>query len=312
VTQSEKGLTQWVAQPATDLRAEHAEGPCWDPRLDALLWVDQFDGIVYLADFDKADRQLQIRHRYQVGSPIGAVVPCAAEGSGWLVACAGGFAHLTETGGLTLLGQPEAGREQTIRMNDGKCDPQGRFWAGSMAWSKEAKAGSLYRLDERLDVRTMLAGTTISNGLAWAADGATMYYIDTPTRRVDRFGFTASGELLERRVAVAIPPGDGEPDGMCIDERGNLWIALWGGSSVRCYSPDGVLLAVVAVDAPQVSSCAFGGPTNRTLFITTSQEGMGEVTRRTYPQSGKVFCVDVNVAGPPTSTFTPNLPGREA
>jgi len=170
-----------------------------------------------------------------------------------------------------------------------------------MAWAKTSGAGSLYRLDPDLEVTVVLTGVTISNGLAWAADSETLYYIDTPTRRVDRFRVSADGGLADRTPVVIVDRGF--PDGMCIDDDGCLWVALWGGHAVHRYAPTGELLAAVDVDAPQVSSCCLGGADGRTLFITTSQEGMDVTRRALHPQSGRVFCVEVDTPGRPAAMF---------
>jgi len=289
------------AEPAMVARSEHAEGPCWDARTGQLLWVDQYAGLVILADYDGDTRRLTPVRTYSLGHPVGAVVP--ASDGGWMTAVRHGFAQLGLDGAITWLAQPEDGSAVRMRMNDGKCDAAGRFWAGSMAFDKLPGAGSLYRLDPDLQLTTVLRGPTISNGLAWSADGTTMFYIDTPTRRIDRFTVTPDGELAARTTAVSIPPGAGEPDGMCIDDDGALWVALWGGAAVHRYAPTGELLAIVEIDAPQVSSCCFGGPDGRTLFVTTSQEGFGAAERAAHPESGKLFCVQVDVSGRPAAAF---------
>ena len=259
---------------------------------------------MHVADYDDAAGSLAIARSYDLGAAVGAVVPLRAPARGWLVAWAQGFGHLAPDGAVTALDQPEP---RTNRMNDGKCDPAGRFWAGSIAWEKTAGAASLYRLDPtgpaRGELTVALRDVTISNGLAWTPDGATMYYIDTPTGRVDRFAVRADGALTGRTPAVEVEGG--APDGMCIDDDGCLWVALWGGSAVHRYAPTGELLAVVDVGAPQVSSCCFGGARGTTLFITTSQEGMSAEQRAADPRSGHVFCVDVDTTAGPAAAFGP-------
>jgi sugar lactone lactonase YvrE len=188
-------------------------------------------------------------------------------------------------------------------MNDGKCDPAGRFWAGSMAWAKTPAAASLYCLAPDGRVTVARTNLTISNGSAWTPDGRSMYFIDTPTQRVDRFAVTPNGELRDQETVVQIDRDLGAPDGMCIDGDGCLWVALWGGNAVHRYSPHGELLAVVNVDAPQVSSCAFGGPDRRTLFITTSQEGYDQETSECHPLAGRVFSVRLDTSGPEAAPF---------
>jgi sugar lactone lactonase YvrE len=294
-------MRRYASQPVTAERNQHAEGPCWDPRTGRLVWIDQYAGLVTVGDFDPAEQRVAPARTYELGSPVGAVVPSRAFGGGWLTASAQGFAHLAEDGTVTLLAQPEADTPARTRMNDGKCDALGRFWAGSMAFDKTHGAGSLYRLDPDLTVTVALRGVTISNGLAWSADGTQLYYIDTPTQHVDRFRVATDGTLHDRTTVVSIE--DGFPDGMCIDDESCLWVAVWGGHAVHRYSTAGELLAVVDVDAAQVSSCCFGGPDGRTLFITTSQEGYDAAQQAGDPHAGKVFCAAVDVSAPPPAAF---------
>ena len=279
----------------------------WDSRHEALVWVDQFAGLVHLARQVNAGGGLELVKTYQIGSPVGAVVPCETIDDGWMIAAGQGFSHLSNDGVVTPIAELFADPAK-MRMNDGKCDPGGRFWAGSMAWDKDPSAGSLYRLDTDLQVSVALPDLTISNGLAWTPDARRMYFIDTQTQRVDRFGVSADGQLWGRETLVSIDESRGAPDGMCIDDEGCLWVALWGGHTVHRYAPDGKLLADVQVDAPQVSSCTFGGPRRSTLFITTSQEGYSQSQSDGYPSAGKVFSVELDVTGPPASPFRGTVP----
>ncbi|WP_249998556.1 SMP-30/gluconolactonase/LRE family protein [Actinoplanes sp. M2I2] len=286
----------YTARAVTEVRAEHAEGPAWDGRREELLWVDQFAGLVHRARYTGGE--LRPVRTYQVGRPVGAVVPISGA-DGWMLAAGAGFLRLSADGRTEVVAEPEAAVRDTNRMNDGKCDPRGRFYAGSMAWSKRAGAGSLYRYDGQ--VHAILRDVTISNGLAWSAAGDLMYYIDTPTGRVDVFTVGRDGEPVDRRPAFAIDPADGAPDGMCADDEDCLWVALWGGHQVCRYAPTGEKLATVEVPAPQVSSCAFGG---RTLFITTSQEGYTPADSARHPDAGRLFAVDLPVGGPAATPFT--------
>ncbi|GAB3040938.1 SMP-30/gluconolactonase/LRE family protein [Parafrigoribacterium mesophilum] len=280
----------------------------WDVRHQALLWVDQFAGLVHLARQNEAD-ELALATTYHTGVTVGAVVPLVSADGGWMLAAGSGFCHLSDVGVVTPVGESLIDPKQ-LRMNDGKCDPQGRFWAGSMAWAKTPAAASLYCL--ATDGRTTVARTklTISNGSAWTPDGRTMYFIDTPTQRIDRFDVTADGELRDQQTVVQIESELGAPDGMCIDDDGCLWVALWGGNAVHRYSAQGELLAVVTVDAPQVSSCAFGGADCRTLFITTSQEGYDQAASECHPLAGRVFRVELDTTGPDVAPFRGAPPAR--
>src|SRR5918999_4891566 len=177
------------------------------------------------------------------------------------------------------------------RMNDGKCDPAGRFWAGTMAMDGARGRGALYRLDADRSVARMLGAVSVSNGLAWSADSSTMYYIDTPTGSVDAFEFDAdAGAISGRRPFVKIDGGDGMPDGMTIDSEGGLWVALWGGGAVHRYDAGGRLDGIVEVPASLTTSCTFGGSDLGDLYITTASTGLGEAELRDQPLAGSLFC----------------------
>jgi len=223
----------------------------------------------------------------------------ALRSSGGLVlAVRDGFGALDPASGRFDMIAPVEADDPTIRMNDGKVDPAGRFWAGTMGVDHRPGVGTLYRLDPDLRVSPMVTGVSISNGLDWSLDGRTMYYIDTPTRRVDRFAFeVATGSIAERTPAVAIRDGAGSPDGMTVDAEGFLWVALWDGWSVERYSPDGRLDRRVEVPAAQTSSCAFGGPDLDLLFITTAQEGFPPGGHPDQPHAGGLFVCRPGVRG---------------
>lgn len=275
------------AQIAVEAAAEHAEGPLWDDRDGTLLWVDQYRGVIRRAR-PTATGALVEEPPFELGMAVGAIVPDRAdEDRGWLVAAGAGFHRLDRAGILTPIADvlPDDGVRR--RMNDGKLDPLGRFWAGTMAYDMTPGAGALYRLDGDRP-RLMLDGVTISNGLAWTPDGGTLFYIDTPTRTVRRFTVTDAG-LGDGEVVIRIPPEQGAPDGMCVDADGCLWVALWGGGAVQRYDTGGRLLARVEVAAAQVSSCCFGGPDLATLYITTSAEGYDEAALQRDPHAGRIF-----------------------
>ncbi|MFD9700097.1 SMP-30/gluconolactonase/LRE family protein [Lentzea sp. NPDC059081] len=286
-------MRTYQAEICLNERAEHAEGPVWDDVRQELLWVDVYAGLVRRAKW-APPRLLPVR-TYSFGEMVGAVVPCAEPDDGWVVASELGFARLATDGAARKLTEPERGRG--TRMNDGAADPRGRFWAGSMAHDVTPGAGTLYRL-EGAEAVPVLTGVTISNGLAWRTPDE-FFYIDTPTHRVDLM--TPDG----REPAFAIDPALGAPDGMSIDAEGALWVALWGGSAVVRFSRDGEVLARVDVPATQVSSCCFGGPDLTTLFVTTSQERFTPEQSAAEPHAGKLFAVDVDVAGLPVDRYRP-------
>jgi sugar lactone lactonase YvrE len=188
--------------------------------------------------------------------------------------------------------------DASVRFNDGGCDPEGAFWCGTMAYDEAPGRGELFRLRPDGSVERVLTGVTISNGLAWTADAARAYYVDTPTHRIDVFD-PADGPA-GRRPFVHIDPADGAPDGLTVDAEGRVWAALWGGAAVRCYDVDGTLVEQVTLPVPKVTACTFGGPALDELYITTSRQGEPEGE---HPAAGAVFRYRPGVSGRPVHTF---------
>jgi sugar lactone lactonase YvrE len=187
-----------------------------------------------------------------------------------------------------------------VQFNDGGCDPQGRFYCGSMAVDNTPGAGTLYRLDPDGTVHVALREVTVSNGIGWSPDGGTAYYIDTPTMRVDAFDHDPDRGLSGRRPLVRFDEADGVPDGLAVDADGYLWVAMHRGGTIHRYRPDGRLDGVVEVPVRNVTACTFGGPRLDQLFITTSRHGMGAAAE---PAAGALFRADVAVTGQPAAAF---------
>lgn len=273
------------------------EGPVWDEREDVLWWVD-IPGM-QLHRFDPASGE---DSAVDLGDQVGAV---ALRASGGLVlATPNGFeAYDRSSHRRDVLVEVEADKPDA-RMNDGKVDRQGRFWAGSMGYEAPSGVGALYRLDPDLSVTTMLTGVTISNGLAWSEDDSTLYYIDTMTYRVDAFDFDATtGAIANRRPVVKIPEEEGLPDGMCIDADGYLWVALYNGAAVRRYSPTGELDRIIELPVSQVTCCAFAGPDLADLYITTAAQGFTDEDRAHEPDAGSLYRIRPGVTGTPVNAF---------
>jgi sugar lactone lactonase YvrE len=286
--------------PAPELLVQHdalvGEGPVWDPRIGRLLWVDIPNDTVLVTD--PADGST-IQRRLPLA--VGVVLPRAS--GGYVAALQDGFYALPEQGKPELIAPVEASNPAT-RMNDGETDPQGRFWAGTMGWHAEPGLGSLYRLDPDGTVRRMVEGVSISNGLGWSPDGLTMYYVDTPTYRIDRFDFDpASGDISGRREFVTIREGGGRPDGLTVEREGAVWVATWPGYGVHRYLPDGTLDAVIPLPVSNVSSCEFGGPDLRDLYITTAWELLSEEEHAAQPLAGSLFRTRLEVPGRPRVPF---------
>ena len=278
------------------------EGARWDTRRSELLRVDIAAGRVYRDRVDR-DGGLTAVGVYDVPGTVGAIAPIAGD-SGWLLAAGRGFLHLAPDGALHTIAEVAP---PMTRMNDAACDPQGRFWAGTLADDHHAGGGALYRLERDGHVELVLDGLTISNGLAWSPDGRTMYLVDSGPGVIHAFAFDGTrGTLSLGREQVTIAPGDGVPDGLTVDERGDLWVAMFGGSTVRRYTPEGRLRDVLDVPAEQVTSCAFGGPRLRDLYVTTATEGWDAELRRANPSAGLVYRLATNAVGRPAASFRPH------
>jgi sugar lactone lactonase YvrE len=204
---------------------------------------------------------------------------------------------------LEMIAEVEADNPDN-RMNDGKCDGAGRFWAGTMGFEPIPGAGALYRLDADRNVTTVLENVTISNGLGWSPDDATMYYIDSSTNRIDAFDYdTETGKIRNRRRLIEVPQEQGMPDGMTVDAEGFLWVALWGGCSVRRYAPDGTPDLVVELPASQITCPTFGGKDLSELYVTSATQGLLEEELQEQPYAGALFCCRPGVAGMPAHAF---------
>lgn len=286
----------FLPEPMGEVRASLGEGPVWDERSGQLLWIDIVSHRLFRTALATGRTDsLCLPH------PIGVVVPRVS--GGYMAALEDGFWSLDDEGRAERVAAVEADDPGT-RFNDGACDPQGRFWAGTMAWDGSAAQGSLYRLDPDGRVTRVLESVGISNGLGWSPDGTVMYYSDSLTGRVDAFDFDKpDGGLSRRRTFIVLPPGSGVPDGLCVDEEGAVWLATWGGWCVRRYLPDGSLDAILPLPVAQVSSCAFGGSDLRLLFVTTAREGLTPDDRRTQPLAGRLFRATPGVRGLARAAF---------
>jgi sugar lactone lactonase YvrE len=276
-------LTQ-VTAPAT-----LAESPVWDTRHRSLLWVDIIGGEVHRYDPATGGDTATA-----VGVPVGAVA--VRRGGGLLLAAGRGFAFLDEpAGSLRWLWTGARGD----RMNDGKCDPAGRFLAGTLTNARAPGESALYRLGADGQVTTLIENVTLSNGLDWSPDGVLLYYTDTPLERVDVMDYDIStGAVRDRRAFVDLRDVDGRPDGLTVDADGGVWIAMARGGVVRRYTPAGRLDHVLDLPVPLVTSVAFGGADLTDLYVTTSREGLNEVDLAVQPQAGAVFCAEaVGVRG---------------
>jgi len=275
-----------------DSKSELGEGAIWNQKTGELMWVNITDKILNFYNPKTGNNKEMF-----TGQMIGTVVPTESGNS--LVALQNGIYQLNpKTGTKKLIADPEKDLPNN-RFNDGKCDPKGRFWAGTMSTIDEGKAGTLYRLDGDSSIHKMIENVSISNGIVWSLDKTKMYYIDTPTQKVVAYDYNnETGEISNKKIAVEVASEMGFPDGMTIDEEGNIWVALWGGSAVGCWNPEtGKLIRTVEVPAKNVTSCAFGDDDLATLYITTARIAASDEELKKFPNAGGVFKIRLGVKG---------------
>lgn len=280
--------SRWTATAVFDRTFVLGEGPHWEADGARLSWVDIPAGELWTSAVDSSEPP-RLEHHFD--DDLGVAVP---HPKGWL--CAVGPSLQLLSGGQVRtsvrLETPGA------RLNDGKTDPRGRFWVGSKGHRNEPGRGHLYRLDENGTATQVLDGLTISNGLGWSPDQTTMYITDSPLGAIYAYDFDAnSGDIGNRRTLIQLSPGEGAPDGLCVDSEGAIWTALWGGSCVRRYSPVGDLLGIVDVAASHVTSCTFVGEGLTTLAITTAKDELEPEVLANEPHAGSVFLVNVGITG---------------
>lgn len=284
------------AKLVLDARAQVGEGALWYEG--QLQWIDIEGRSLNFFDPESGKNAV-----HEMPQRIGTVVPMD-NGRVAVALEQGIYTYDPGTDTLHHLLTPE-GLVKGIRCNDGKCDPAGRFWVGSMGLDFKPEVGRLYVVDLDGNCKTVLDKISISNGLVWSNDRKKFYYIDTPTRRIDIFDYDlATGSIDRRRSLVEIPEKLGYPDGMAIDRDGHLWVAMWGGSAIICFSgEDGSILQHIEVPALQITSCAFGGPELRDLYITSARLSLNEAALQRYPHSGGLFVAHGVGQGVPAYSF---------
>jgi sugar lactone lactonase YvrE len=280
-----------------DLRADVGEAPHWDERSQSLLFVDLTAGKVFRYDWSGVKLG-----SFSVGQEVGAVVP--RRDGGLALAVRDGIAVASDTGeGFELAAPVERGISGN-RMNDAKCDPAGRLFAGTTAFDFSPHYAALYRVESDWSFEQIVGDVTQSNGIAWSPDGTRMYFIDSATQGVDVFDYDVStGSAVNRRRLVTIERAQGIPDGMTTDETGNLWVACFGGAAVRCFSPAGEQLGEVIFPVTQVTSCAFGGPGLADLYVTSAAYRLSPGQLKRHPHAGATFVCRPGAAGLPASSF---------
>lgn len=289
-----------TAELALKAQAGTGEGTLWDEKLKRLLWIDIPTGEIH--SFDPAsgiDRLVFKSEQY-----IGTVVQ--RERGGLVAALQHGFYFIDEdTGAMAPICDPEQDKPLN-RFNDGKCDPAGRLWAGTMNIRDHSLfVGSLYCLNTDLSCRKMVSDVAISNGIIWSGDNKTMYYTDTRARVIWAYDYDiGTGNIANRRTVIEIAEGEGGPDGFTIDAEGMLWVAQWGGWQVGRYDPaTGKKIGRVDVPAERVSSCAFGGAKLDELYITTAVAGSSPEDAEKQPLAGSLFVAKAGATGVKANRF---------
>jgi sugar lactone lactonase YvrE len=281
-----------VSAPAYEVavRAEATlgEGPTWDAATGRLLWLDILGSRVHTYDPATGRRTVRTTEQH-----VGAVKPRA--GGGLVLNLRDGVGLLDADGTFRWLHhEPVPGR----RANDAAVAPDGALWAGTMRYDEAPGGGTLSRITGDGTAEVVLDDVAVSNGTGWSPDGRLMYYIDSPTRRVDVFSY-ADGRVDDRRPFARIEEGAGFPDGLTVDADGCVWVALWDGGAVRRYTPDGRLDRVITLPTPRVTACAFGGPDLTDLYVTTARVGL----TAPHPTAGSLLVVPGAGQGLPQPAF---------
>ncbi|WP_051265626.1 SMP-30/gluconolactonase/LRE family protein [Nakamurella lactea] len=276
---------QWLT-----VGAELGEGPFWDGRTGDLGFVDIAAGRLFRTDGS------QLTTVCEIDRPLGAALPSVRDGE-YLLAAREGFLLRRGSGEIQTLLEV-LGNRPDLRFNDAKCDPAGRVVAGTLSLTEEPAAAALLVLDDGPAMRELLAPVGLSNGLGWSPDGGTLYFADTVAGTVTRFGYDPGTATLRGGEVIVTVSG---PDGLCIDETGAVWLALWDGGRVHRYTPDGRLDLVVELPVPHATSCAFFGD----LLVITTARATRPDGSACAPLAGDLFAIDVGVSAPPAQLWNP-------
>ncbi len=282
-----------------DIRSVLGEGPCWDSVKNKIYWVDIIKKNIHFFDFN-SNKSETIELNKFVGS-IGL-----RKNGGIIAALEDGFYFIEDKSKTKKLIIKVDENINKKRFNDGKVDCLGNFWAGSVSYEENLPIGILYCLTNDFKFKKALDNITISNGITWSLDNKKMYFIDTPTLKVDVFDFDIyENKIFNRKVAFEIPKNLGFPDGMTIDVEGKLWIAHWGNSKVFRWDPTTKkIIDKIDIPAIRVSSCTFGGKNLDNLFITTAQRGFAEnIEDYSEKDSGYIYMIQTKTRGLDTFRF---------
>jgi len=299
-------VREYQADRAGDTVHDLAEGPRWDDLHGLVSWVDIPNGRVFRGslgtDAVEGVGGLMVTDRLDFPDTVGSAVPTS---DGGLLVAAHDRLVTVAPDGTRHATAPVIERADQLRLNDSAVDPAGRLLVGSMATDGRPGAGALFRLDRSGRVTVLRRGMNLANGIGWSPDGTTLYLVDSVPGTLWSASYdVATGDV--RGWTPLVSRFDGLPDGLCVDTAGRIWLAVWGGSQVRCFAPSGDPVAVVHVPAPHVTAAAFVGPALDRLLITTARVELDDETLTRYPDSGGLFLADVDAVGLPTTRWTPD------
>jgi sugar lactone lactonase YvrE len=272
------------------------EGPVWDAQLRRLLHLDVTRGLVYELTLDGQNRVLAERD-----GAVGSVTPRAA--GGMVLAVGHDLITIDQDGQERVVASAEVDDPDT-RINDCRCDPQGRLWAGTMTMSRSPGKCGLYRLEPGEPLRKILTDVSVSNGLGWSPEGDRMFYVDTLSSRVDVLDFDGrDGSVSGRRPFATIDPADGLPDGLAVDVEGGVWVCLFRGGAIHRYSADGRLDTVVRLPVIAPTCPVFGGDDLKSLYVTTARHTLTDEQLAKDPLAGALLTLLPGVAGVPLPPY---------
>ena len=287
------------------IKASLGEGAIWNYKTQKLYWIDiEKKQLNIYNPKSKANKILETKSR------IGTVVPFTKQEA--LVALEDGVHKINLQSGESNLFTDMKSELPRSRLNDGKCDPAGRFWVGSMHLEQLTGKANLYTITSENKLQKKIDSVTISNGIVWTSDKKTMYYIDTPTSSIKAYDYNnETGKISNGKVAVQIPKSLGFPDGMTIDEENMLWVGMWNGNAViRCNPKTGKVISKVEVPAHNITSCAFGGENLDILYITSASVDMTADEIKKYPLAGSVFKIKPGVKGVNSNFYIETKPTK--
>lgn len=279
-------ITGFELAVVVDHKCLLGEGPIWDATQKLICWVDILNGVIH--EYSPGQ---QAHKKTPVHQMIGAIAVCT-DGN-FIAALQDGFAFIDrQSGAIKMIADPE-NHLPGNRFNDGKCDPAGRFWAGTMSLSEDPNAGGVYSVERDQLVLQKIGNVSISNGMAWSTDHSILYYIDTPTFEIVAYDFDKStGDISNKRVSIKVEKKEGNPDGMTIDTEGMLWIAHWDGWQVTRWNPvTGEKLLSIPLPTARITSCIFGGENLEDLYITSARVGLTEEALEKQPLAGALFVI---------------------